>query len=214
MLRSTTIASVALGLSLASASLAHAGGYAGFRGGMNMASFSGDGTFSPKQQTIPAQDYPDPRTGFTGGVFFGFEGEGRFGYRTDLLYTMKGGKNGEASIKLDYFEMAPLLVIKQKLSEKYGLRFVVGPQFGLFVNAEADDGPVDIDLGDIVEHFEASIVVGAEFNMKAGPYVLLLDARYTRGTPVFKGEDLDGITQEFDVSNTGIAIMAGLMVPF
>lgn len=214
MFRSTTIASVALGLSLAAATFAHAEGYAGFRGGLNMASFSGDGTFSPKQATIPAQEYPDTRNGFTGGMFFGFDGAGRFGFRTDLLYTMKGGKNGEESIKLDYFEMAPLLVIRQKMSEKFGLRVFLGPVFGLFVNAEADNGPVDIDLGDIVEHFEASGTLGAELNMKAGPYILLLDARYTQGTRVFKGEDLDGVTQDFDVSNTGLAIMAGVMVPF
>ena len=214
MFRSTTIASIALGLSLAAATFAHAEGYAGFRGGVNMASFSGEGTFSPKQQTIPAQEYPDARKGFTGGMFFGFDSGSRFGFRTDLLYTMKGGKNGEESIKLDYFEMAPLLVIRQSLTEKFGLRVFLGPVFGGFVNAEADNGPVDIDLGDIVEHLEASGTIGAELNMKAGPYILLLDARYTQGTPVFEGEDLDGVTQDYDVSNTGLAIMAGVMVPF
>ena len=214
MLRSTIIASIALGLSLAAATFAHAEGYAGFRGGVNMASFSGEGTFSPKQATIPSQEYPDPRTGFTGGMFLGFDKGTRFGFRADLLYTMKGGKNGEATIKLDYFEMAPLLVIRQSLSRQFGVRVFLGPVFGLFVNAEADNGPVDIDLGDIVEHFEASGTIGAELDMKAGPYILLFDVRYTQGTRVFEGEDLDGVTQDFNVSNTGLAIMAGVMVPF
>jgi opacity protein-like surface antigen len=211
--RNATIVSIALGLCLAAAT-AHAEGYAGFKGGVNLASFSGEGTFSPKQQTIPAQEYPGTRRGFTGGVFFGFDSSGRFGFRTDLLYTMKGGTNGDEAIELDYFEAAPLLVIRQPLGEKFGLRVFLGPVLGVFVNAEADNGPVDIDLGDIVKHSEVSGTLGAEFNMKAGPYTLLLDARYTQGTRIFEGEDLDGITQDFDVSNTGLALMAGVMVPF
>ena len=122
--------------------------------------------------------------------------------------------NGERAIKLDYFEAAPLLVIRQSLGQKFGLRVFLGPVFGVFVNAEADNGPVDIDLGDIVNHGEVSGTIGAEFNMKAGPYTLLFDARYTQGNRVFKGEDLDGADLNYDVSNTGIGIMAGVMVPF
>jgi hypothetical protein len=56
--RNTNIIGIALGLTLASATFAQAEGYAGFRGGLNLASFSG----------------PTPtgtRTGFTGGISSG-----------------------------------------------------------------------------------------------------------------------------------------------
>jgi hypothetical protein len=127
---------------------------------------------------------------------------------------MKGGTEGDASIKVDYMEAATVLTIRQPLGQTLGLRFFVGPVFGLFVNAEADNGPVDLDYGDIVEHFELSGTIGAELDVKAGPYFVLFETRYTQGTRVFEGENLDGSDLDWNVSNSGVAVMAGLMVPF
>jgi hypothetical protein len=204
----------AAALLVLAAPFAHAEGYAGFRAGGNLASFTGG----------DADDYPDSRTGFTGGVFLGFDSGQHLGFRTDLLYTQKGGASGESTIiKLDYIEMAPLLVGRFELSKGYGLRVYAGPVIGLWVNAEAtfpyddgqgNEGQADIDLGEIIEHWEFSGTIGAEFNAQLGPYIALIDARYTQGSRVFEDVGLIGEPIDINVSNSGIGIMAGLMVPF
>ncbi|HEX6791449.1 MAG TPA: outer membrane beta-barrel protein [Candidatus Krumholzibacteria bacterium] len=234
MRRSIITVAVAILVALALAPRANAEAYAGFRGGMNISSFSGEGQFAPfgpprpgappppfPASAFPATEYADSRTGFTGAVFIGFD-KGRYGFRTEMMYTQKGAASGEASVKLDYVEMAPLFVFKQPLSSGFALRAFAGPVVGLFVNAEVDNGPIDVDIGDIVEHLELSGTIGAELDVKAGPYWVIFDARYTAGTSVFEGENLEGDDliygtvnpTEFDASNTGISISAGLMIPF
>jgi len=102
------------------------------------------------------------------------------------------------------------------------MRGFIGPMVGLWVNAEAtffyddgiQEGEADIDLGEIVEHWEFSGVIGAELDVAAGPYVVLFDVRYTQGSRVFEDRGLDLQPLDFKVSNSGIGIMAGLMVPF
>jgi hypothetical protein len=47
-----------------------------------------------------------------------------------------------------------------------------------------------------------------------GPYVVLLESRYTQGSRVFESVGLNGEPLNLNLSNSGISIMAGLMVPF
>lgn len=196
-------------------SLANAESYAGFRMGVNMASFVGD----------DADEIPGTRTGFTGGGFIGFDSGKHLGFRTDLLYTMKGGTfdDGYSEIKVDYIEVAPLLVVRFPITGRFAVRGFVGPMMGLWVSAEAatlfddgvDEGEVDIDLGEAVEHWEFSGVFGAELNVTTGPYVTLFEVRYSQGSRVFEDNaTLQGQPIDLQVSNSGLAFMAGLMVPF
>ncbi len=198
-----------------SSSFARAESYAGFRMGINMASFVGD----------DADEIPDTRTGFTGGGFIGFDSGKHLGFRTDLMYTMKGGvaTDGYTEVKLDYIELAPLLVVRFPLTGRFAVRGYVGPMVGLWVSAEiatlfddgVDEGEVDIDLGEAVEHWEFSGVIGAELNVTAGPYIALFDVRYSQGSRVFEDNaTLQGRPIDLQVSNSGLAFMAGLMVPF
>jgi len=200
---------------LSAASFAHAG-YAGFKGGVNYAGFTGE----------DADEFPYHRTGFTGGGFLAWDGGNHLGFRTDLLYTMKGATTGavpasaEADtfvtslIKIDYLELGTLLTARFDVSKRFTVRGFVGPVLGLWVNAEADNGPLDVDIGDIVEHWEFSATIGGEIDMKAGPYVLLMEARYTQGSRVFESIGLNGEPLDFNVSNQGIGLMVGMMVPF
>ncbi|HEU4929813.1 MAG TPA: outer membrane beta-barrel protein [Candidatus Krumholzibacteria bacterium] len=193
------------GVLLSAASLAHAeGGYAGFKLGANLASFTGD----------DADLYPDSRTGFTGGGFIGIDSGRYLGFRTDLLYTMKGGANDVVTIEIDYLEVAPLLVGRYDLPNRFALRAFAGPVFGFWINAEADNRPMDIDIGDIVHHFELSGTIGAELDVQAGPYIGLVEVRYTQGGRVFEDVGIQGEPLDLKVSNRGISVMAGLMCPF
>lgn len=206
MRHSFRIAVVTLVVSSLGASVAHADGYGGFRAGVNHAYLSGD---------TEELGLTGSREVFTGGIFLGFDTDGMLGFRTDLLYTMKGAKDDfGAELKVDYMEVAPLLVARFPLSSGLAVRAFAGPVMGAFVSAEYDSGAVDIDLGDIIEHLEISGTLGAELNYQAGPYVLLLDARYTVGSRILEGENLAGDPIEANVSNVGIAVMLGLMVPF
>jgi hypothetical protein len=197
----------------ASSSYAYAEGYAGFRAGGVRSVFVGD----------DADVVPWSRVGFTGGGFVGFDSGKYFGFRTDVLYTEKGGQSDDLLFKLDYLELAPLFVARYALGERYGLRAFMGPVFSVWISAEAqqyfddgmgNDGELDSDIGDIVKHFELSGTIGVEFNAKLGPYVGLLETRYTQGSRVFEDENLDGSPLDFKVSNSGVSVMAGLMVPF
>ncbi|HXV14372.1 MAG TPA: outer membrane beta-barrel protein [Candidatus Krumholzibacteria bacterium] len=211
---------------------AHAEGYAGFRVGGHRAVFTGG----------DAEQLPWSRVGFTGGVFIGFDSGQHLGFRTDLLYTQKGGQGPEPTveaeylellqggaldysnslIKIDYIEMAPLLVARFPLTGRFSIRGFVGPVLGLWINAEAaetlDQGGqeyhFDVDLGDIVEHWEFGATIGVELNAAVGPYVVLLESRYGQGSRVFEDVGLLGEPLDFNASNSGLSVMAGLMVPF
>lgn len=241
MKRITSIALLALALS-ALVNAAHAQGYAGFRGGVVNASFSDD----------DYDIYPWARTGFTGGAFIGKDFGKTFGFRIDAMYTQKGAYGpepfveldyleqitapatefGNTQIKLDYLEFSPLFVARFPVTKKLAVRGFIGPTVGFWVSAEAEDVVLaggqeyrfDIDLGEIVEHWEIGGTIGVELNVPVGPYSFLVDARYAMGGRVFEGKTLLGADLEvpvpggdsvtFDVSNKTVAVLAGLMIPF
>jgi len=219
------------------------GGYAGFKlGGIN-ATFADD----------ELEKYPWARTGFTAGGFIGKDTGKLFGFRIDLMYTQKGAQGpqpvveldyledllgpgidyGVTKIKLDYLEFAPLFVARFGLGERFAVRGSLGPTIGVWISAEAEDAILlddqehhfDVDLGEIVEHWEFGGTIGLELNARLGPYVVLLEGRYARGGRVFEGKTLMGADLEFDVpgqaepvkfdvSNSSMSVLAGLMIPF
>ena len=215
--RFASIAACAAAIVLASSSGVRAESYAGFRGGINYAKFT---TSDVDYAEITGVDSisglaTDRRLGFSGGAFIGVDYGKGLGFRLDLVYVQKGGMdNDTTSVDLDYLELATLFVYRYKLSERYTLRAFAGPVVGLWINAELDLGPYDKDLGEVIEHWEFSGTIGAEFDMTAGPYVLLLEARYTKGTPVFKSVGLEGQPINIDAANSGISVMTGVAVPF
>lgn len=217
------------------------GGYAGLRGGVVNAKFADD----------DYDKYPWARTGFTAGAFIGKDFGKTFGFRVDVMYSQKGAYGpqpfveldylefltgpatnfGITQIKLDYLEVAPLFVARFPVG-RFALRGFVGPSVGLWISAEAEDVILadgqeyrfDVDLGEIVEHWELGGILGVEFNAPVGPYTFLLEGRYARGGRVFEGKTLMGADLNvdvpggepvrFDVSNSTMSVLAGLMIPF
>ena len=215
--RLASIVACATAVALASWSNVRAESYAGFRAGVIDASFTNSNVNYAEITGDPADDITanEGRIGFTGGAFIGTDYGKGLGFRFDLFYTQKGGTGDDTtSVDLDYLELGTLFVYRYKLSERYTLRAFAGPVVGLWVNAELDFGPYDRDLGEVVEHWEFSGTIGAEFDMQAGPYMLLLEARYTEGTPVFKSVNLAGEPLDNDAANSGVSVMTGVMVPF
>ena len=232
MKRNSLIALCVLGLSAFVTAARADGGYAGFRGGVVNATFADD----------VGEHYPWARTGFSGGGFIGKDMSKYLGFRIDAMYTQKGAFGPEpfveldylealvgteptfgiSQIKLDYIEVSPLLVGRYSLGSRYALRAFLGPTLGFWVSAEAEDVilaggqeyRIDVDLGEIVEHVEFGGTIGVEFNAQLGPYVALLEARYSRGGRVFEEHTLMGADLELDVSNKTVGVLAGLMIPF
>jgi hypothetical protein len=223
-----TIAAVSL-LCLALVPAVQAESSAGFRLGAIRSVFVGD----------ESDQLPWSRVGFTGGASIGFDSGKHVGFRTDLLYTQKGGGGPGMPIQVgyidpasvswtyihvDYLELVPLLVGRFPLSGRFSIRAFVGPSIGLWINAEEQMTSVDpatdteyvydLDIGDCVEHWDFSATAGAELNMQAGPYVLLLEARYAQGSRVFESVGLENRPLDLNLSNSGVRVMAGVMVPF
>jgi len=192
---------------VASAGVASAAGmYGGFKGGINMASLSGDSV-----------DDLDTRNGFAGGLFWGTSIAQQFDVRIEGLYVSKGaeGPSGvtgdghahDTVFKLDYIEIPVLFVANFGSGEKLGFNVFGGPTFAFNIKdeAEVEDHDETVDLEAKGFEFGAAIGAGLEYMMSS--FALTFDARYSLGASNIS--DTEGV----DVKNRGIGLMAGLKFP-
>ncbi len=182
--------------------------YAGVKGGVNIASLSGDGT-----------DGLDSRTGFTGGAFYGFEFAKNFDVRIEGLYTQKGAEgefvipgddhSHESKVKLDYIEFPVLFVANFPAGEKAAFNLFAGPTFGFNTTAEVEviEHNETEDLSDEVSSFEFGAAIGGGVEYAMSSFSLLLDVRYSLGATNIPDEG------DTDLKNRGIGIMAGVKFP-
>lgn len=184
--------------------------YAGLKGGVNMATLSGDGT-----------DGLDSRTGFSGGAFWGMGFSERYGVRVEGLYVQKGAEGPfvipgddhahESIIKLDYVEFPVLFTAGFPTGNKLAFNFFVGPTFAFNTTAEVEvpGHNETVDISDVVESFEFGGAVGAGVEYMLSSFALVLDVRYSMG--VSKLVDVAGAP---DNKNQGVGVMAGVQFPF
>jgi hypothetical protein len=180
--------------------------YAGVKGGVNIASLSGDGT-----------DGLDSRNGFLGGVYYGVDFSADFGARIEGLYAMKGAEGElvipgddhehETVLKLDYVEFPVLFVANFPVGEKVALNVMAGPTFAFNINAEADVHDETEDLSEVIESFEFGAAIGGGMKYKLSSMSIVLDARYSLGA-----SNLAAVG-DADLKTRGIGIMAGLEFP-
>jgi Outer membrane protein beta-barrel domain len=182
--------------------------YAGVKGGVNIASLSGD-----------TADNLDSKNGFIGGAFYGVNFSDGFGGRLEALYVM-GGAEGEfvvpgedhgheSTVTLDYVQFPLLFVVNVPASEKVVFNFALGPTFSFNTTAEVEDHEhgETVDISGSVNGFEFGGLIGGGVAYKLSSMSLLLDARYSMGaTNVVDAEPSD-------VKNRGIGVMAGLSFP-
>ena len=180
--------------------------YAGLKGGLNIASLTGDNA-----------DDLDSRNLFVGGAFYGIDFTEDFGGRIEALYLM-GGAEGmypagdgdvhESIISLDYIQFPLLLVMKIPTSEKVEFNLALGPTFSFNTKGEVEipEHGETVDISN-VNSFEFGALIGGGVEYKLSSMSLLLDARYSAGaTNVIDADNSD-------VKNRGIGIMAGLSFP-
>jgi hypothetical protein len=184
--------------------------YAGVKGGVNMADFSGDN----------APDNSSTRTGFCGGAFYGVGINEQFGVRGELNYIQKGASGDvetedldihSGTYKLDYVEIPLLFVAGFPAGEKFEFSLFAGPTFAFNTTAEveipAHNETLDLDN---VKGFEFGAAIGGGVAYMLSSFSIIADVRYGIGATSIR-EDVAG--QSVDVKNSGIGVMAGVQFP-
>jgi hypothetical protein len=164
-------------------------------------------------------DETSMRTGFSGGGFVGADFSESLTGRVEFLYTQKGAQRNQnpefggddTTAKLDYVEFPILLVLDLNSSPTSEFSVIGGPSFGynLVAEEELEDGSV-ADYADYVNKFEASLVLGAEFEHIEQSLSIFLDTRITIGLTGI----LDNLGSELDgVKNIGFGVLVGVKFP-
>ena len=144
----------------------------GLRAGLNVSDLTGD----------DAPTNSDPRLGFSGGVFANAPiGASGLYVQPEVLYSMKGVTDDDATLALDYVEVPLLLGYAVPVSQN-GLMFgaYAGPALGVKVreNLSQDFGTITGSAdSDLFEDPDLGAAVGA--TVGAGAFGV--DARYTFG---------------------------------
>ena len=182
----------------------------GVKGGVNIASITGDETDGIKSNV-----------GFHLGAVAEIEISELLSFQPELLFSTQGGKyeeseeilgvtvNYEEKVNLSYINVP--LILKVYVSD--GFAFEVGPQFGLLVGAkskydisgggESESG--DEDIKDFVSGLDLGAGFGASFKTESG---LFFGARYVLGLSNIN--DFDG-ADEVNQKNSVIQASIGFL---
>ncbi|WP_370089629.1 porin family protein [Ekhidna sp.] len=117
------------------------------------------------------------------------------GIQPEVLFSKQGSSfTGGGEVNLDYVNI-PVMV---KFYLPAGLNFQAGPQFGMLLNAEDEDGT---DLKDGLKNSDLSAALGAGWD---APFGLQFTARYVIGL----SDNNDGISNE-DIKNKTFQLSIG-----
>lgn len=150
--------------------------------GVNSANLTGD---FPVVNGVTGNTYSiDSRTGFVGGVDFGYQATDKFAVTAGLMYSQMGVKTSvsglteyENKLKLDYINI-PILA---NLYLCKGFAIKAGIQPGFCVNKKLGS----TDMKDAVNGFDVAIPMGISYEYEG----FIADLRYNLGlTDVFKDE--------------------------
>ncbi|MBT8255086.1 MAG: PorT family protein [Bacteroidia bacterium] len=169
---------------LFSAAVTHAQTRIGARGGVNIAGVNGDDT-----------DGTESRVGLNIGAAFNFEVSELFSVQPEVTYSMRGFKDGEFTIKIDYVDVP--VMADFEIAE--GLSLQGGPIFGFNISGNVEDGAGnETDLED-VSTLNIGAGIGAQYELPAG---LFFNVRYDMGFN-------DVIDNNFDAKNCNIGFGVG-----
>jgi len=127
----------------------------GLKGGVNLASLSSDN-----------EDLESNVTAYHGGAY-GLIKVAKFGIQPEALFSKRGGDD----IDMNYLDVPVIF----KLYLAGGINLQAGPQFGILLNAEDDQGE---DVKDFISNSDLSAAVGAGWDLPMG---LNITARYIIG---------------------------------
>jgi len=155
----------------------------GVKAGVNFASVNGD----------DIEDI-DGRTGLHIGAVAKIGFSELLAIQPEVVYSAQGFTGDEdVTAKLDYINIPIMLDLT--LAEGFSLQG--GPQFGINVTGELDNGDETVDIDD-VETMDIAVGIGAQYKLPMG---LFFQARYVIG--------VNDIFDETDAKNSVISLSAG-----
>ncbi|MBU3025230.1 porin family protein [Zobellia galactanivorans] len=166
----------------------------GVKGGVNMATVSGENF-----------DSPDGRASFYAGVLAEAPISDRFSIQPEVFYSRQGfdidgsAATPDAEFQIDYIQV-PLMM---KIYLLDGLNIQAGPQFGFKVNEELDFSPSDSENefdSDSLRDFDLQLTSGLEYKLLES---LFVQVRYTYG--------LSELIEDVDVHNSVFSAGIGYM---
>ncbi len=174
----------------------------GAKAGLNLASMTGDNVSDDAEMLIGA---------FVGG-YANFAMTEKFSIQPEIVFSMQGNKETftddiegevETETKLNYINI-PVMAGYQVME---GLSLHTGPQLGILLSAEDEDGN---DMKDGAKTTDVAWAVGGSYRLNN----LSFDIRYNMGLTTTQEDDEyeeDGemVTEEYDVKNSVIQFSVG-----
>ena len=183
----------------------------GVKGGIDFANITGDDTDSLGVDTS--------KIGAVGGAFLTAHLNDDFAVRVEGLFVQRGAKReaGEytGKLKLDYFEIPLLAVIKLPVTETVMIYGFAGPSIAFNLSAEVTNKGPDVpaadrerDLDDEIKGIDYGFAVGSGFEVDLGGASILFEGRWVYGL-----NSINDTARELDINNINYALMAGVAVP-
>jgi hypothetical protein len=145
----------------------------------------------------------DSRTGFRAGVVASLEISELFSVQPEVVYSMRGWKEQNLTIKIDYVEV-PIMADFEVVD---GLSLQGGPIIGFNISAELVNG-MTVDIQDDVESISFGFAIGAQYELPMG---LFFNLRYDMGINNINANDND-FGDEFVIRNCNLGLSAGFYI--
>jgi len=145
----------------------------------------------------------DGRTGLRAGVAASLEISELFSVQPEVVYSMRGWKEQNLTIKIDYVEV-PVMADFEVYD---GLSLQGGPIIGFNISAEVVNG-MTVDIQDDVESVSFGAAIGAQYVLPMG---LFFNLRYDMGINNINANDNE-FGDEFVIRNCNLGLSAGFYI--
>ena len=126
-------------------------------------------------------DVPDEAEWYYGGAFGAFLSFGvreMIALQPEVVYSMKGWKVGDESLKLGYIDIPVLVKVMLPTEGALDPSIFIGPSIGFLLSAKAED----VDVKDDFKSTDFGLVVGGGIDYQLSDTgALLFDVRYSMG---------------------------------
>ncbi len=210
------VAALAVGLSAGEGTAQDGGAAFGMKGGVNFASFRGEGAVIDNGRGAVS---PGNRVGFVGGVFVTIPLRPTALIQPEVVYAQKGARyasGGDEVVWEAHYVEFPLLLKVRLGSGAARPALFIGPAAAFKLNARvvgrSADGEEDenTEVGESVRSVDWGLVFGGGVDIAAGDGSLTLEGRYTLGLSPFAKDPEPGQTRSgVDPKNGVLSFQVG-----
>jgi hypothetical protein len=177
-------------------------GSKGIKGGLNLASHSGDDT----------DEYHKTRTAFAAGAFLELNTPGPVAIRPEVLFSQKGYKWDDGDWaetgKFSYLDIPVLIKYKIQTPGTVTPNLFVGPVVSFLLSAKVDseyEGESETtDVKDDAKSTDFGAAIGGGVDINLGANTVTFDVRYVLGL-----SKIDDTETAYDVKNSVISFLVG-----